>query len=146
MVFIKTFGALQIPLEKQVTLSTRKNKLLPTLVYPLASFDGTTKDDGMCSGAGRILRVSARRLYKLFFNCGIVSNTKEEFLGAWATLYIENCLTLKKLQILGDSKVIIDWINFKGELYVFTLEGWKHSFRMLIKSFKFYISSTSIRN
>jgi hypothetical protein len=107
-VVIRTFGALHTPVEKQVTLSLRTNRLLPPLEYPLASFDGAAKSDGTCSGAGGILQESAWMAYKWYFNCGIGSNTKAELLGAWTTLYIANLLTLNKLQILGDSKVIID--------------------------------------
>jgi ribonuclease HI len=135
-VIIRSFGALHIRVEKQAPLALRSNRLLLPLEYPLASFDGVAKSDGTCSGAGGILRESTRMAYKWFFNCGIGSNTKAELIGAWTTLFIANLLSLSKLQILGDSKVIIDWIKFKGELRVSSLEGWKQSFRLLSRRFK----------
>jgi ribonuclease HI len=135
-VIIRSFGALHTLVEKQVSLLLRSNILMLPLEYPLASFDGASKSDGTCSGAGGILQKSARMAYKWYFNCGIGSNTKVELIGAWTTLYIANILSLNKLQILGDSKVIIDWINLKGELCVSSLEGWKQSFRVLNKSFE----------
>jgi hypothetical protein len=48
-----------------------------------------------------------------------------ELLGSWDTLFLTNLLALPKIQILGDSKVIIDWLNEKSELRVSSLEGWK---------------------
>jgi hypothetical protein len=115
-VVIRSLDALQIPVEKHVSSTLRLNRLNIPLEYPLASFDGATKSDGTCSGAGGIIRGSTMMVYKWYLNCGIGSNTKAELIGAWATLYIANLISLNNLQILGDSKVIIDWINYKGEL------------------------------
>jgi hypothetical protein len=46
-------------------------------------------------------------------------------MGAWATLHLANLLALPKIQILGDSKVIIEWLNERSDLRVSSLEGWK---------------------
>jgi hypothetical protein len=46
-------------------------------------------------------------------------------LGVWATLTLANLLSIKKLQILGDSKVVIDWLNHRGRLQAISIEGWK---------------------
>ena len=51
-----------------------------------------------------------------FINCDTGSNTKAELMGAWATLTIANLLDLKNLQVLGDSKVIIDWQAWKARI------------------------------
>jgi hypothetical protein len=62
-------------------------------------------------------------------------------MGMWATLFIANYLSITKLQILGDSKVIINWINNKGNLCVSSLEGWKQRISLLKEKFmvtKFY--------
>jgi len=71
-------------------------------------FDGATQINGQCSGVGGIIKLFASTIYKWYLNCGVGTNTKAELMGAWATLFIENLLSIHKLQILGGSKVIID--------------------------------------
>jgi hypothetical protein len=44
-------------------------------------------------------------------------------------------LSIQKLQVLGDSSVIINWLNKKGNLVVNALEGWKQ--RIIILKGKF---------
>jgi len=56
-------------------------------------------------------------------------------MGVWATLFIANHLSIHKLQILGDSKVIINWLNNKGNLRVSSLEGWKQRIKLLRRKF-----------
>jgi ribonuclease HI len=63
------------------------------------------------------------------------TNTKAELMGTWATLFIANYLSIYKLQILGDSKVIINWLNNKGNLCVISLEGWKQRISLLRRKF-----------
>jgi len=46
-------------------------------------------------------------------------------MGLWATLTLASLWVMDKIQILGDSKVIIDWMNQKGLLQAVNLEGWK---------------------
>jgi hypothetical protein len=57
-------------------------------------------------------------------------------LGIWETLTLATHLALPKLQALGDSKVIIEWINNRGRLQASAIEGWKHRTKELIKNFK----------
>jgi ribonuclease HI len=101
----------------------------------LAFFDGAAQNHGTCSGAGGIIKLSSNKVYKWFFNCGKGTNTKAELLGAWATLFLADHLNIHKIQILGDSKIIIDWLNHKNVLQVTTLEGWKHRTTMLVNRF-----------
>jgi ribonuclease HI len=126
---------------------TSPRKLLPAPCYvpvsinqnfefPVASFDGAAKADGLCCGAGGIIKLSNTLAHKWYLNCGIGSNTKAELLGAWATLHIANLLALPKIQILGDSKVIIEWLNDRSELRVTSLEGWKKRIKTLKNTFE----------
>jgi ribonuclease HI len=93
--------------------------------FPVACFDGATKANGRCCGAGGTIKLSNSLVHKWYLNCGPGSNTKAELMGAWATLFLANLLALPKIQILGDSKVIIEWLNERSELRVSSLEGWK---------------------
>jgi ribonuclease HI len=122
--------------EKNITLSVRSCMIDHLLEYPVACFDGATKVNGLCSGVGGTIKLSASSVYKWYLNCGIRTNTKAELMGAWATLFIANFLSLHKIQILGDSKVIIDWLNDKSELRVSSLEGWKQRIRFIRRNFE----------
>jgi hypothetical protein len=43
---------------------------------------------------------------------------------------------IEALQIFGDSKIIIDWLNRRGKLQVVSLLGWKDRIRELQKFFR----------
>jgi hypothetical protein len=46
-------------------------------------------------------------------------------MGAWASLILAQRLDINELLLLGDSKVIIDWLNGQADLQVAALECWK---------------------
>jgi hypothetical protein len=50
---------------------------------------------------------------------------ESELLGVWVTLFLAIRLHITDLQIIGDSKIIIDWCNGNGRLQILALEGWK---------------------
>ena len=88
----------------------------PWLQLPVGWFDGETSTDGMQSGAGGIIRISDMTVYKWTFNTGPGTNNRVELLGVWVTLFLALRLHLIELQIIGDSKIIIDWCNGRGRL------------------------------
>jgi ribonuclease HI len=57
-------------------------------------------------------------------------------LGAWASLLLASRLNFQDLQLLGDSKIIIDWLNFRGKLQVSSLLGWMDRTRELHQLFR----------
>jgi ribonuclease HI len=69
-------------------------------------------------------------------NCGEGTNTKAGLISVWATLTLALHLSYPKLQILGDSKVVIDWLNKRGRLQACAIEGWKIKVQDLIKKFE----------
>jgi ribonuclease HI len=118
-----------------LTSSLRINTLDIPLDFPMACFDGATQINGLCSGVGGIIKLSTTTVYKWFLNYGKGTNTKAELMGAWSTLYLANLLSIQKIQIPGDSKIIIDWLNHKSDLQVRLLEGWKQRIRLLRRKF-----------
>jgi hypothetical protein len=56
------------------------------------------------------------------YNCCEGTNTKAKLLGAWTTLILATRLNILDLQVLGDSRIIIDRLNNKGKLQVIALE------------------------
>jgi hypothetical protein len=54
----------------------------------------------------------------------------------WASLFLENLLDIHLMQLMGDSKVVIDWMQRKGNLLATKIEGWKRRVRTLEKNFQ----------
>ena len=50
---------------------------------------------------------------------------KAELVGAWASLNLARRLHIDDLLLLGDSKVIVDWLKGQVDLKVAALENWK---------------------
>jgi ribonuclease HI len=125
VVVTKTLGSLKRlevsknPLPIQSCLIAQHHDMI------VACFDGATHLNGKCCGAGGVIKTSDLSIYMWYFNCGEDTNTKVELLGVWATLLLANHLSSHKIQILGDSKVIIDWLNIRGDMRACTIEGWK---------------------
>jgi len=46
-------------------------------------------------------------------------------MGAWATLILDCRLSIIDMLMLGDSKIVVDWLNMKVSLQVVALESWK---------------------
>lgn len=102
-----------------------------TLIY----FDGAALASGQCCGAGGTLGNHTSRVTKWFLNCGDGSNTKADLLALWTSLFLASSWSLNHLLVLGDSNVIIEWINLKCNLNSVHIEGWKHQTRALANSF-----------
>ena len=56
-------------------------------------------------------------------------------MGAWVTLMLAEFLEIPCIHIMGDSKVVIDWLSDKGGLMVSSIEGWKKRIKLLIQNF-----------
>jgi ribonuclease HI len=102
----------------------------------LACFDGAAVATGLCCGAGGFFKTLPNKVTKWFLNCGEGSNTKAELLGLWTTLALASLWSLDHLQVFGDSRVIIDWINQKSKLHSIQIEGWKDKTLNLSKLFR----------
>jgi hypothetical protein len=54
-----------------------------------------------------------KHYFEVRYGPGCGSNTKEKLSSLWALLILVNTLNLRKIQIMGDSKVDIKWVNSK---------------------------------
>jgi ribonuclease HI len=104
--------------------------------YSVAFFDGAAEAGGSRCGAGGTLKCFEAPDYRWYINCGAGTNTKAELMGAWASLTIARLLEIQHLQVMGDSKVIIDWLNSKGNLQAINIEGWKIRIREQMATFQ----------
>jgi ribonuclease HI len=101
-----------------------------------AWFDGASQVNGALGGAGGIIKAQDSTIIRWMYNCGSGSNSRAELIVAWATLVIVDLVSYHNLRVMGDSRVIIDWLSSKGRLQVSALEGWKNIIQVLIKSFQ----------
>jgi ribonuclease HI len=99
-------------------------------------FDGETQSIGQQSGAGGVIRNFDHSIYKRTFNCGVGTNTRAQLLVVWATLTLATRLDIRDIKVLGNSRIVVDWLNHKGNLQVFSLDCWKDRIRDLIKKFR----------
>jgi len=83
-----------------------------------------------------MIKITQNSYFKWTLNCGLGTNTRAELLGAWATLFLASRLHIEALQVLGDSRIIIDWLNNRGDLQTISLMAWKDRIRLLQTSFK----------
>jgi ribonuclease HI len=82
----------------------------------VAFFDGASEAGGSNCGAGGVIKSCTSRAYRWYLNCGEGTNTKAELMGAWAALFMAKFLDILDIQLLGDSKVVIDWLKQKANL------------------------------
>ena len=114
----------------------RKNITQAELGGVVGWFDGAATSSGLNNRVGGVIRINEICSYKWFLNCGSGTNTRVELLGAWALLTLANRLSLKTIHIMGDFKIIIDWILGKGQLQVLSLDCWEDSITGLITTFQ----------
>jgi hypothetical protein len=92
----------------------KRNKKTPDITLASSCwFDGAAQENGILSGAGGIIKISGNTIYRWTFNCGMGTNTRAELLGVWASLSLAHRLDIDHLHVLGDSKIVIDWLNYK---------------------------------
>jgi hypothetical protein len=97
----------------------------PTLssTFPTAWFDGDPLSNGLNCGVSSHMHLSKTSFICWILNGGPGSNTKAEMLGAWASLLLVTRHNLLDLKLLGDSKIIIEWLNSRNKLQVTALLG-----------------------
>jgi ribonuclease HI len=105
--------------------------------YPVGFFDGASQDGGQKCGAGVFIKMNSSLSFRLKLNCGQGTNTRGELLSLWSLLFFADSRNFHQMQILGDSKVIVDWFNHKAQLQVATLQGWIQKICMLAMNFSF---------
>jgi ribonuclease HI/probable phosphoglycerate mutase len=115
--------------------NTRIKKTLDFTLAYVGWFDGATQANGILSGAGGVIKLPGNTTYKWTLNCGLGTNTSAELLGVWASLTLAKRPGIDQLQVLGDSKIVIEWLNYRGNLQVTPLMGWMDMIQDLKKSF-----------
>ena len=117
----------------------RNIKVTPPLLIdtmPIGFFDGASQEGGYLFGASMVLKIGDNHILKLSMGCGQGSNTKSELLALYGLLVFVNHLGISHLQVVGDSKVVIEWDQRKNNLQVLFIEWWQASIKDIQESFQ----------
>jgi len=118
-IFEETTPSLQEVIYKTLALQNRvfaplKDRPLRDIMIPqqinttLAWSDGVAQLDGISCGAGGVIKTPDLIVIRWIYNCGRGTNTRGELMGAWATLMLADYLSLHRIQVMVDSRVVID--------------------------------------
>jgi ribonuclease HI len=108
-------------------------------------FDGAAQRIRALSGSGGMIKITENSYYRWTFSCGPGTNTRAELLGACDTLHLATRLNIDHLQLVDDSKVIIDWLNLNDKLQSITLVAWMDQIKALQRHFKTFMFTHTSR-
>jgi hypothetical protein len=92
----------------QKNISLYRTKRTPRLQQLVGWIDGVATANGTNSGARGVISLNANTSFKWTFNTGAGTNNGAESLGIWTTLFLSLRLYIIDIQIIGDSKLVID--------------------------------------
>jgi hypothetical protein len=128
-------------------LRDAKKKLLKidilVMDIPIEWFDEVSHCLNSKCGAGGMIKINRSISYKWKLNCGVGTNTRGEVLGVWDLLLMTTILKIYHLQVVGDSKFIINWLNHRSYIQATCFHFWKECIQNLILDIS-YISLSHI--
>jgi ribonuclease HI len=87
----------------------------------LGYFDGASQGHPPKCGVGVVLYFNNSHYLFIRYAPGHGSNKKFEFISLWTLLETKKSKDVRKLQVMGDSKLVIDWVRQKNEVQDLTL-------------------------
>jgi ribonuclease HI len=81
----------------------------------LGLFHGACQGFQVC-GASAILFLNNSHYFTLKFGAGQGTNNRVEFYALWILLKVAGEKNVSRLQVLGDSKLLMDWENGKNQI------------------------------
>jgi ribonuclease HI len=99
--------------KSKIKLKKNRTPVMPQLAeeIPLGFFDGASQGQPPICGAVAFLFLSKSHFFRIRYVPGLGTNNKAELAALWAMLLRADMLHLRKLQVFGDSQVVVDWIN-----------------------------------
>lgn len=58
-----------------------------------------------------VIKLNYDHIFSIWMGCGMGTNTREKLLSLWALLKFAINVGIVSFQVMGDSKVIIDWAS-----------------------------------
>ena len=71
-----------------------------------------------------VIWLNDTEVYNIGLNCRLGTNTRFEVIFLCTLLFCANKLGLKEIRVLGDSRVVLDWIYGCGRLQLIFLNRW----------------------
>lgn len=79
--------------------------------FPWAFFNGVSQGEPPLVGSGGVIFLSKESKIEIRFARGQCSNNKVELVALWVVLKVVLSLGIAKLQLFGDSQIVIGWEN-----------------------------------
>jgi ribonuclease HI len=123
-VVVELICQMMIFYKKEPDKRKRHNPIMPDLIgdTPWGFFDGASQGNPSVCGVDAVLFINANHHFEMHFSPGRGSNMKAELSAIWALIFLAISLNLRKLQIFGDSLVVVDWMNGKVQIQVASLQ------------------------
>jgi hypothetical protein len=86
-------------------------------------------------GVRVVLKCPIEDTFRIKMNCGKGTNTTGQLLALWCILFFSFYKKITILQLVGDSKVTIDWFKNANTLQVASLQRWTYKVGGRLKSF-----------
>jgi ribonuclease HI len=102
---------------------------------PWDFFDGEFQWNPSVYIMGVLLLIKKTRCIYIKYSPGFVTNNKEEFVVLWSLLEATKEKDVKKLHILGDSKLVIDWAREKNNFQNIQLDLIMRDIKLAYKYF-----------
>ena len=102
---------------------------------PWAYFDGGSQGDPPLGGSGGVLYLSRFHKIQAKFSPGHCTNNKAELATLHMVLELAIKNNISQLQVFGDSKMVVDWVNKKIQINAPNLQQLLNAIRRLLESF-----------
>lgn len=103
---------------------------------PWGFFDGAYQGHPTTCGVGVVLFINYNHYIHVRYAPRRGTNNRAEFIAFLTLLEITSSKDLKKLQIMGDSKLVIDWANQKATVSDVSLEPLLRDIKLPMQSFE----------
>ena len=99
---------------------------------PWDIFDIASQGEPAIGGAGEVIHFS--KTNQIYFKLGLgrVTNSKAILSALWATLKITKDKQIDKLNIYGDSKIVIEWAQGRNSIRAPCLQRVQHRGRHIV--------------
>jgi len=103
---------------------------------PWGLFDGACEGHPLVFGVGVIFHLRKNHYIHICYVLGSSTNNRVEFISLWTLLEATIKKDVKKMQVLGDSKLVIEWAKQKIKVQDIRLESLLKDIKFPFRSFE----------
>ena len=104
--------------------SPKLEKAILWFLTPWGFFNGASQNHTKECGVGFSLYLSHEDYYLLKLGIGEGKNTRVKLLALWGLLYFNRLQGIDKIQMDGDSKVVVYWFDNRSKIQIQVLTPW----------------------